>query len=131
MSEQTLVERLQTTEAHGQVTLTPEEMVSYGASVPTAFVDHTPLLRAAADRIEELEAIVEKLPKTADGVIVVPGMQGVWISPHQVTAGIRECFGGLEAEYDGDNGPEHMPFDQTYSTRAAAEAAKGAEAGKK
>lgn len=40
----------------------------------------------AADELERLWAIVDNLPKTADGVPIVPGM-GVWRIEHQTALG--------------------------------------------
>ena len=71
--------------------------------------------RKALDELERLRAIVDKLPKTADGVPVVPGLDNVWVK----------------------NGPNVRPSESMttwrllqvrrsycYSTREAAEAAK-------
>lgn len=72
---------------------------------------------------EKLQGVLDKLPKTADGVSVVPGMT------------IFNCHGDeaeaiLKAYEDGDwwwgKGPRAY-FDECYSTKAAAEAAKGKE----
>jgi len=43
------------------------------------YESETRLHNEAADEIERLRAIVDKLPKTADGVPVVPGMD-VWLN---------------------------------------------------
>lgn len=72
--------------------------------------------------IERLQYIVDRLPKTADGAPIVPGMALWYRSP----AGIIETppldtwaeIEGMIAE-DEDYGP-----DTFYSTRAAAEAAE-------
>lgn len=74
-------------------------------------------------RITELEAIVEKLPRTADGVPVVPGMT-LWFVETRDTG--KTWFVN-----------EHEPIrlatnhywisDKGYSTRAAAEAEAGKE----
>lgn len=84
-------------------------------------------LNEAADRIEELEAIVARLPKTADGVVVTPGTM---VYNHTGKVGFRV------ATYGGDDGrggclwyaPYGGPATYTpvYSTREAAEQARAA-----
>ena len=114
MSEQTLVERLQI----GPISmLCPREC---GASVAD-WLHAERLMDEAADRIAELEAIVEKLPKTADGVPVAPGMK-VYDKDFQgydVT--------GLRAMDDSSMPSDaYLSWPRVYSTLAAAEAAKEA-----
>jgi hypothetical protein len=96
------------------------------------------VLFAAADRLEELEGVVGKLPKTADGVPVVPGDQ-VW---HPLHIGKRPCtvFGGEDepTEYEvtiilsiGEdnfvNRSDTVSVTECYSTREAALAAQEAK----
>jgi hypothetical protein len=95
------------------------------------------LIRTAADRLEELERVVGKLPKTADGVPVVPGDQ-VW---HPLHIGKRPCtvFGGENwpTEYEvtiilgiGEdnfvNRSDTVSVTECYSSREAALAAQEA-----
>ena len=77
----------------------------------------------------ELEAIVAKLAKTADGVPVVPGMD-VWGMVHGFTGPVVArrrvaCGNGLAALVDKTPAnPHYEPIHRCYSTREAAEAAK-------
>ena len=73
-------------------------------------------------RIAKLEAIVEKLPKTADGVPVVPGQDVFDYNRYEVFVRHVE----MEAfEYDDDGGKcAFGGIHDCYSTREAAEAAK-------
>lgn len=100
MSEQTLVERLLKMQDHWSSSLRHE----------------------AADRIEELEAIVEKLPKTADGVTVVSGMK-LYQDDRQCNVTGQYC-----AWLPGEQKHFYLYAEVWFSTRAAAEAAaaKGA-----
>ena len=85
-----------------------------------AFAKATAVAVHASDskqaKIAELEDIVDKLPTTADGVPVVPGME-IWHPDGRTgTASIayygRDCF------------PSYVVAEYCYSTREAAEAAK-------
>lgn len=72
----------------------------------------------------ELEALREKLPKTADGVPVMPGMV---VHFHNSTATVRKvCDGGeygYTVETEDVDGPQGwVPLRDCYSTREAAEA---------
>jgi hypothetical protein len=70
-------------------------------------------------RIRELQAIVDRLPKTADGVPVIPLIDEVFM-PH--------IMGPVPVSIDRDrgNGPEiRCDIDTLYSTREAALAANG------
>ena len=84
-------------------------------------------LREAAGRIDELEAIVERLPVTADGVRVYAGM--VLHSPAGVSFAVLAVYfdGVLLLQHHRDDGiPEgdcKMHSSRLYSTREAAEAA--------
>jgi hypothetical protein len=81
-------------------------------------------------RVEELTAIVDKLPKTADGVPITPGMQ-IWgklgWNDEPARATLRGSYldgysvGALEW------GMNVVPEKEVYSTREAAEAAKESE----
>lgn len=90
--------------------------------------------RQAADVIRDLLAVVERLPRTADGVPVVPGRE-MWCINHLSFVGdprgsihshavqnINErgwCFGG----------DHFIPWSKCYSTRAAAERARAEQKG--
>lgn len=75
-------------------------------------------IEAVEERIAKLEAVMAKLPKTADGVPVVPGM--ILYGPNQFDE-IQEHY--TELEVNGD--PLHCQVcGNCYSTRAAAEAAQ-------
>ncbi len=76
-------------------------------------------------KIERLQAIIDKLPKTADGVPVVPGMilfDPVWIDRHfPIEELLVYCPDATRSEWhDGE-----VDVSQCYSTKAAAKAAKG------
>ena len=85
-------------------------------------------LRESADEIERLRAIVDKLPKTADGVPVVPGMTlyssqnicGAFRKPEIVVS--LEVYANHETSEWMDG---HLEVELLYSTREAAEAAGG------
>lgn len=74
------------------------------------------------DEIERFRAIVDRLPKTADGVPVVPGMtlwarlRGRWVEV--AVAQVALC-GVLSTAHHG-----YISAKNTFSTREAAEAAK-------
>ena len=79
------------------------------------------------DQAEELRAIVDKLPKTADGVPVVLGMNVWWPtdSPHIV----REMGHPHGLVLDTDRSRTYyVPASDCFSTREAAEAAKDGSA---
>ena len=71
------------------------------------------------DRIAELEAIVEKLPKTADGVAVVPE-ETVWFRGMGLTVRWHHSL----QRWAGVQGSWCPDISSCYSTREAAEAAK-------
>jgi hypothetical protein len=80
----------------------------------------------AADEITRLQAIIDRLPKTADGVPIVPG-DTIWfdIDNYSTVAGIEiEEPGGQWWVSFGISGAE---TDQCYSTREAANKAGGEE----
>lgn len=81
------------------------------------------VVAAAKARIEAMEAVVEKLPLTKDGVRVVPGVDNVWRITwrgdiEQCEIEIRQPY--AECEYYFVD-PTEVP--NCYSTREAAEAA--------
>lgn len=75
------------------------------------------------ERCAELEAIVAKLPKTADGVPVVPGDE-LWYRRSRGWLVVAETVGS----YDDHNGDSHtVSLEQCYSTREAAEKANSVQ----
>ena len=89
-----------------------------------------------AAELERLRAIVDKLPKAADGVPVVPGME-LYLIWTPVVGGnkcrTRDCKGIIEWDEGvimkwnmsgGTPASQHIAIKDCYSTRAAAEAAK-------
>lgn len=77
------------------------------------------------DEIIRLQAVVDKLPKTADGVSVVPGMK-VWVrwrTPEGTIVRQWETY-TMSPFGAGDGDRLHWNYAQCYSTEAAARAAK-------
>lgn len=89
-------------------------------------VDHQKYAAAAA-RLAELERIVERLPKTADGVVVMaPDKVFTRYGAERFVMGfpdgdVRACENSIE--YDPS-----CPVSDCYSTKEAAEAARAGEA---
>lgn len=92
-------------------------------------------------KILQLQAIVDRLPKTADGVPVAPGMM-VWTpddldDPSLVTGVTNFNASGCDCDGDGEESYHNAgddchwkcdrsnPANECYSTRAAAQAAGG------
>jgi len=71
-------------------------------------------LREIADELDRMHAIIEKLPKTADGVTITPGMRVWFVCP----LGGTPTNATVSAQTLGQEG---------YSTRAAAEAARATQ----
>jgi len=87
------------------------------------------LSKCLQDRIVELEAIKERLPKTADGVSVVPGEDTVWDWRMRNGPGTEtwvECAVEIPQPYAEINYDYVAPNDVggCYSTLEAAKAAK-------
>jgi len=86
-------------------------------------------MEKAAQQIERLQDIVGRLPKTVDGVPVVPGMKlydGIghhYVDPWVVT-GFKVGRNGELTCLFGENGSFDAICTQYYSTREAAEAAR-------
>ncbi len=78
-------------------------------------------------RITELEAVVEKLDKTADGEYVVPGMS-VWANDRRGHT-LKYLFVMHTTDQDGWSCGGHGHTLAAYSTRSAAEAATKEGAG--
>ena len=95
-------------------------------------------LHEAADETERLQAIVDKLPKTADGVPVTPEMI-LWrkwpdLAPEcdsirtATVKAVHASGATLYCVAHGDGYRETpVPWSELYSTREAAKAAIGAE----
>lgn len=84
-------------------------------------------VRRLAYQRDRLWAMVDKLPKTADRVPVVPGMDTVWIDTH--TVGLRQS-NDIDRNGWASFGDKHgccrsRRTTECYSTREAAEAAGG------
>ncbi len=80
----------------------------------------TDAVKVAVDKCEELQAIADKLPKTADGVAVVPGMN-LWFVETRDTG--KTWF--VKKHEDIHISPSHFWIEhRAYSTEAAALAAK-------
>ena len=77
----------------------------------------------AADEIARLTAIVDKLPKTADGVTVVPGMLLYHYATGRPLGNVVTYTAGMRAH--GQWAVAAYPVGDCYSTREAAEAAGG------
>ena len=95
--------------------------------IPRAINRPTNPAQPILDRLAEAEGVVAKLPKTADGVAVVPGIDTIWqIDPR----GMINCPEGLAADPNPRpwratyGGPMHITDMVCYSTREAAEAAE-------
>jgi len=113
-------------------------------SAPSARAAMKDNLQIAADRIAELEAVMEKLPLTEDGVRVVPNVDPIWINPEEPGGWPHnEWWGGSETRevvfwmyhsdhlfvrLDADEFGDYW-FGKFYSTREAAEQAKEASDG--
>ena len=95
------------------------------------------LFVAAQARVKELEADLEKLPKTADGVLLLdlgeygPWFLDVWFDKMLVTMAeyIQYQDGEWYVAVDRDDGymghnTIRCPLESSYSTEAAAQAAK-------
>ena len=102
------------------------------ASTPTVTVliaDAKPVkkaMQAAAAEIKRLQAIVDKLPKTKDGVPVVPGEDVVW---HPAIANEEGELSPLDVHASRCASWQEVPtvafaVSECYSTREDAEAAK-------
>lgn len=82
---------------------------------------------ADAQEIARLRSIVDKLPKTADGVPVVPGME-LFFSDHSGNGSVAECrtcFAWEKRKHTNSAGPypEYVQERTCFTTREAAEAA--------
>ena len=92
------------------------------AALEKAFLEAR--LTTAKARIEELQIIVDKLPKTVDGMPITPSMQ--LFTPD----GRMPCSSRAAVIWMGPQGicNEEIPFFNCFSTREAAKAAKEVQA---
>ena len=114
------------------------EATSGPGAVHQRLIEATDRLAAATVEIERLRAIVDKLPKTADGVVIIAHKRPtVWVWTKR-TGLYRPNEGpgwwpAIVEHYDGDrlmmmvagSHIEKVSPSQCYSTREAAEAAGG------
>ena len=98
----------------------------------TARPELWPVLEAHVEGLHRLQAIVDKLPKTADGVPVTPGTTLWFCDPFGKTKSWKigrdlraKTTVLVEADPAGNEFEEYGPAD-CYSTREAAEKAKEA-----
>jgi hypothetical protein len=96
--------------------------------------DWVELCKVAAKEIESLEAgfaeakaIVDKLPKTADGVVVTPDMKILWAINNGEVSSRRRSKVADDSWVYGRYESESARIRDCYSTREAAEAAKARE----
>lgn len=98
-----------------------------------AFLSLLDALDAAEAEAGRLREVVGKLPVTADGVPVTPGMKVFWVSedPRSIAGIMVEYITDADA-YWRDRGEEMgIPLEWAMSTEAAARAAQGiSDAGK-
>ncbi len=92
------------------------------------FLDTGAIVLAAADEIDRLRAIVDKLPKTADGVVVKHG-DTVFVLAYRegvewVCNRISPQPARMEILADCKDPYAKFPIGECYSTREAAEKAK-------
>ena len=102
------------------------EATSGPGAVHQRLIEATDRLAAAAVEIERLRAIVDKLPKTEDGVPVVPGL-GTWTvyNSGRVVSGFDTQDGKLKVLYFSDDGFDKCVWAHYSTPQAAAEAAGG------
>ena len=94
------------------------ELASGPAAQNPENIDALNLLCRAADEIERLSVIVRRLPTTADGWAMMPGVS-VWYRNQFNEIGQVE----VEMTFNGDP-LDYIAADQCYSTQEAAEAAR-------
>ncbi len=78
----------------------------------------------AADEIERLQAIVDRLPKTKDGVQVVPRLDDVWhpdeLYQDELVSGVVDDEDEAEFDRTGNGAWYYHPICECYSTHEAA-----------
>ncbi len=106
------------------ITALLEEEGTYTALVRAGL---TGKINAICEVARAYEAIVAKLPKTADGVPIVPGMKVYQTDP---TGYVQGYDVGVNQAADDSSwpSPAYLTYSQCYSTREAAEAAAEAAA---
>jgi len=84
------------------------------------------LLTRAVDEIERLRAIVDRLPVTADGVSVTPGMVlWVWTDNGElIWFAATDFYGGPDDWWTQPGQDPYCIQDDCYSTQAAVQAAR-------
>jgi len=101
-----------------------ERLRAIGDPCTASMAEIEEVCKLAYNRIEELEAIVERLPVTADGVRIVTGMF-LWTNitgrAERFIAEIRAC-GEYEVRAIGLG--RNLKATECYSTREAAEKAR-------
>lgn len=115
-----------------QVDLIPgEHPAELGNRINTSRLGLALDLAALRERVKELEAIVQELPKTADGFVIRPNMGRLWIGsthnsipllPDNKTVPVLAYLGFIDA--DGENRSVHRPSEarHLYTTQEAAQA---------
>ena len=78
---------------------------------------------AMTEKCERLQAIVGKLPKTADGVPIELGITSYGVLPSGRIYDFEVC--GITHWHINDGDRYHFRYDKVFSTRLAAEQAKG------
>jgi hypothetical protein len=91
-----------------------------------ALLVSTETTQEAIDTIRRLQAIVDRLPKTADGVPVIPWMSDLYVhvKPFGVLVGLWNEHLSLTVETPEGSYSYYAP--EMYSTREAAEKARKA-----
>jgi len=105
----------------------PEDMFYSDAEIVELFDgDPETLVIPLLRRAQAAEALVDKLPQTADGVPVVPGMTVWWVRNDEVWHGIVAGATSIVVWVKPDKGDlaEAWQPGGCYSTREAAEAAR-------
>lgn len=82
------------------------------------------LMRDAADEIDRLQAIVDRLPKTEDRVPIYPGLEAftTYDSGPILVEAFHRCYSNRAWLIDTDRGPRMAS--ECWSTREAAEKAR-------
>ena len=108
-----------------------DEKIAELARLQTALEAIEISYKGMQERAEEAEAVVEKLPKTADGVSIVPGMTVyIFVGGHIDEREVRGPYGLAcllvrePARHGACEGTRHELAGSCYSTREAAETAR-------
>lgn len=101
-------------------------------SVPASVLVSSTALKALLAENERLRGVVDRLPKTADGVAVVPESE-VWYPPHMFRSWEVDYADAIWMVHINPDGKGNEWFgvgvDKCYSTRESALNAKGGEDG--